>query len=218
MREAPLTDQQLSLAANEFIWDVDGNTASHDLLLQPVLQALAPHRPHRVLDLGCGNGAFTGVLSRHGYQMDGCDGSSSGLEIARRTHPGLQFWQQDFSQPLPLAQTGLYDAVVSTEVIEHLLLPRGLLRAALQALRPGGVLVLTTPYHGYWKNLALALTGQFDQHWHPLRDFGHIKFFSRATLTALVHECGFVDIHSATAGRIPALAKSMIISGTKPNE
>jgi len=218
MREAPLTDQQLSLAATEFVWDVDGNTASHDLLLKPVLQALASHQPRRVLDLGCGNGALTGVLSRHGYQMDGCDGSNSGLEIARRTNPTLQFWQQDFSQPLPVANTGIYDAVVSTEVIEHLLLPRSLLTAALGALRPGGVLVLTTPYHGYWKNLALALTDQFDKHWHPLRDFGHIKFFSRATLTALLRETGYLDIRYATAGRIPALAKSMIISGTKPNE
>ena len=216
MRDAPLTDQKLSLAATEFVWDVDGNTNSHDLLLQPVLRALAPHKPARVLDLGCGNGAFTKVLSQQGYQMDGCDGSSSGLEIARRNNPTLQFWQQDFGQSLPADRAGLYDAVVSTEVIEHLLLPRGLLQAAMQALRPGGVLVLSAPYHGYLKNLALALTGQFDQHWHPLRDFGHIKFFSRATLTALVRECGFVDIQYATAGRIPMLAKSMIVSGSKP--
>jgi len=216
MRDAPLTDQKLSLAATEFVWDVDGNTNSHDLLLQPVLRALAPHKPVRVLDLGCGNGAFTKVLSQQGYQMDGCDGSSSGLEIARRNNPSLQFWQQDFAQSLPADRAGLYDAVVSTEVIEHLLLPRGLLQAAMQALRPGGVLVLSAPYHGYLKNLALALTGKFDQHWHPMRDFGHIKFFSRATLTALVRECGFIDIQYATAGRIPALAKSMIVSGSKP--
>lgn len=216
MRDAPLTDQQLSLAASEFVWDVDGNTHSHDLLLQPVLRALTPHQPKRLLDLGCGNGAFTRVLAQQGYLVDGCDGSSSGLDIARRNNPDLQFWQHDFSHVWPNERSGLYDAVVSTEVIEHLLLPRGLLHAAMQALRPGGVLVLSAPYHGYLKNLALAVTGQFDQHWHPLRDFGHIKFFSRATLTALVRECGFVDIQYATAGRIPVLAKSMIVSGSKP--
>jgi 2-polyprenyl-6-hydroxyphenyl methylase/3-demethylubiquinone-9 3-methyltransferase len=36
---------------------------------------------------------------------------------------------------------------------------------------------VTTPYHGYVKNLALAVTGQLDRHWQPWRDGGHIKFF-----------------------------------------
>jgi len=102
------------------------------------------------------------------------------------------------------------------EVIEHLLLPRRLVEAALSALRPGGLVVLTTPYHGYLKNLALALSNGFDAHWHPLRDFGHVKFFSRHTLLALLEEYGLRALRFSTAGRVPLLAKSMIVSGTAP--
>ncbi len=217
MSSVPLTDQRLSHAASEFVWDVDGNTATHELLGAPVLHRLERHKPGLVLDLGCGNGSFTAMLAARGYRIEGCDGSASGIRIAQRTHPELTFWHQDFGASFAPRLAARYDAVVSTEVIEHLLLPRQLMQAALYLLRPGGLLVVTTPYHGYWKNLALALTGKFDDHWHPLRDFGHVKFFSRATLTQLFAEFGLRDLAYSTVGRIPLLARSMILSGTKPS-
>jgi SAM-dependent methyltransferase len=212
----PLTDRMLSHAATEYVWDVDGNIESHDMLIPPVLRLLKDRAPKRVLDLGCGNGAFTALLARQGFEVDGCDGSTSGIEIARREYPQLSFWHQDLAQPLARELAGRYDAVVSTEVIEHLPLPRKLMSSAIHALKPGGLFIVTTPYHGYWKNVALALTGKFDDHWHPLRDFGHIKFFSKATLTMLFQEFRFANLAYTTAGRIPLFAKSMILSGTAP--
>jgi hypothetical protein len=83
-------------------------------------------------------------------------------------------------------------------------------------LRPGGVLILSTPYHGYLKNLALAITDEFDDHWHPLRDFGHVKFFSRRTLVRLACESGFSVRQFMRVGRIPAFACSMILVAVKP--
>ena len=81
-----------------------------------------------------------------------------------------------------MSRWGTFDTVLSAEVVEHLFLPRELFARAREALGDGGRLVVTTPYHGYAKNLALAVFGQFDQHWVPLSDYGHIKFFSKATL------------------------------------
>ncbi|MEJ0099912.1 MAG: hypothetical protein WDO12_09270 [Pseudomonadota bacterium] len=53
----------------------------------------------------------------------------------------------------------------------------------------------------------------FDGHWHPLRDYGHIKFFSRATLTRLFIESGFSELRFSTAGRFRPLGKSMVMAG-----
>jgi 2-polyprenyl-3-methyl-5-hydroxy-6-metoxy-1,4-benzoquinol methylase len=117
---------------------------------------------------------------------------------------------------LPTSFAEAYDAVESFEVVERLMQPRHLVARAFGALRPGGVLVMSTPYHGFFKNLALALTNKFDTHWHPLRDFGHIKFFSRRTLSQLVREGGFSVRELMRVGRIPMFACSTTIVGIKP--
>ena len=80
---------------------------------------------------------------------------------------------------------------------------------------PGGA-IISTPYHGYLKNLALAVTGQMDAHFTALWDHGHIKFWSIPTLTQLITETGFTNIRFRRVGRIPALAKSMIAVAQKP--
>lgn len=207
------TDRQFSSASSEFVWDIDDDIEAHSYLFAPVEAELKHCGARQVLDLGCGNGAFAGHLNDAGYEVTGLDHSSSGIARARRNHPRLAFAQHDLMKPLAVEHMRKFDAVIAIEVIEHLMLPRQLMRAAVQALRPGGVFIVTTPYHGYLKNLALAITGAMDEHWHPLRDYGHVKFFSRRTLTLLFEEFGFIEIRFRTAGRIPALAKSMIVSG-----
>jgi len=210
------TERTLSSASNEYIWDVAGEAGSHPYLLPAVTAELQRLRARCVLDLGCGNGTFTAQLLKAGYDITGMDHSSSGIALAQREYPRIPFARHDLHDELPAAHAGKYDAVVAVEVIEHLLLPRRLMAAATAALRPGGALVITTPYHGYLKNLALAMTGKFDEHWAPLRDYGHVKFFSRRTLTQLFEEFGYRDIAFRTAGRVPPLAKSMVVSGIKP--
>lgn len=215
MRVPSSTDESKSIAASEFQWDAAGGSESHRYLAAPVVRHLQQANARRVLDLGCGNGDFTGFLATRGFQMQGCDGSASGVELARASFPAIPFFQHDFAEPLPAQYAQAFDAVISMEVLEHLLLPRLMMKSAYDSLRPGGLLIASTPYHGYWKNLLLALTNKFDDHWHPLRDFGHVKFFSRATLVALFEESGFDVVSYEAVGRIPPLACSMVVAGRK---
>jgi 2-polyprenyl-3-methyl-5-hydroxy-6-metoxy-1,4-benzoquinol methylase len=210
------TDSRLSLASGEFLWDTGAVSEAHGYLAGPMVRLLRRHGAKIVLDLGCGNGALSAVMQAEGFGVTGCDYSSSGITLARAAFPQIAFFRHDLAAPLPAEHHGRYDAVVCMEVIEHLLLPRTLLHNAHAALRPGGLLVVSTPYHRYLKNLALALTNRFDQHWHPLRDFGHVKFFSKRNLLALLNESGFTVTDFVRVGRIPALAKSMIAAATKP--
>jgi 2-polyprenyl-6-hydroxyphenyl methylase/3-demethylubiquinone-9 3-methyltransferase len=106
--------------------------------------------------------------------------------------------------------------IVSTEVVEHLYAPRAYVKGAFAALKPGGRFICTTPYHGYLKNLALALVNGWDRHWDPLWDGGHIKLWSRATLEKLLSEAGFGNLQFRGAGRLPGLWMTMILSGDKP--
>jgi len=108
-----------------------------------------------------------------------------------------------------------FDAVVSTEVIEHLFAPHLLLQFAAGTLKSGGYIVISTPYHGYLKNLALSILDLWDKHHTPLWHGGHIKFWSKKTLSRLLHENGFVVVGFCGTGRIPYLWKSMILIAKK---
>ncbi len=86
------------------------------------------------------------------------------------------------------------------------------MQLAQKCTKSGGHLILTTPYHGYFKNLVLALSGKMDNHFHVLWDGGHIKFFSVKTLTKFLETEGYTDTYFKFAGRFPYLWKSMLCS------
>ncbi len=191
---------------------------NHAYLHAPVLTALRSAGSIReVLDAGCGNGSFSAALQAEGFSVWGCDLSTSGIERARREWPAIQFAVASVYDDLLRAfdRTAPFDAVVALEVIEHLYAPRDFLERAREALRPGGLLVLSTPYHGYVKNLALALSGRLDAHFTALWDGGHIKFWSRRTLTTLLTERGFEPLSFHGAGRLPWLWKSMVLTARR---
>jgi 2-polyprenyl-3-methyl-5-hydroxy-6-metoxy-1,4-benzoquinol methylase len=168
----------------------------------------------KVLDLGSGNGKLCGALGRKCSLVVGVEYDKEGVKIASQAYPGIAFYNmgvQDSPQPLLEKYPGGFDAVISTEVIEHLYLPRLLPKFASALLRPGGYLILSTPYHGYLKNLALALLNKWDHHHMALFDGCHIKFWSRKTLTALLKEQNLEVLKFRGVGRLPWLWKSMVI-------
>jgi 2-polyprenyl-6-hydroxyphenyl methylase/3-demethylubiquinone-9 3-methyltransferase len=138
--------------------------------------------------------------------------SRSGIAEACRAYPGISFHHADLTGDLsdhPLA--GRCDAVISTEVVEHIFLPRRYASNLCCLLKPGGTGVISTPYHGYLKNLMLAATGKMDAHFTALWDYGHIKFWSRPTLTSLLTEAGLKVEQFRGIGRVPMLWKSMLL-------
>jgi hypothetical protein len=74
---------------------------------------------------------------------------------------------------------------------------------------------VTTPYHGYVKNLLIAALGKLDSHMDPLWEGGHIKFFSVDALGKLVASHGFRRVELDVYGRLPLLWKSMICTALK---
>jgi 2-polyprenyl-3-methyl-5-hydroxy-6-metoxy-1,4-benzoquinol methylase len=105
--------------------------------------------------------------------------------------------------------------VVSTEVIEHLYSPQLLIQYAHRVLAEKCKLIITTPYHGYLKNLALSLLNKWDFHHTALWEGGHIKFWSKNTLKRLLVDNGFRVKKVNGVGRIPYLWKSMVIIAEK---
>jgi len=203
---------------NEYIHR-SASPACSDEWIVPVLKAEMEGLPANsvVADLGCGNGAVLAQFLDSNLDLHGLEISQSGLARGQKAYPGIQFSYADLTSDLsshPLA--GKCDVVISTEVVEHVFLPRIFATNCSRMLKPRGRLIVSTPYHGYLKNVVLAVTGQLDGHFTALWDFGHIKFWSRRTLTELLTESGFEVERFRGIGRVPFLWKTMVLVARKP--
>ena len=191
---------------------------AHAILLPTVLNIIeslnlkGPER--RIFDLGCGNGSEADVLSKKDYDVTDVDQSIEGIEQVNRAYPNLKLLQGSAYDNLA-ERFGQYPVVISLEVVEHTYFSNKFATCVYNLLHEGGTAIISTPYHGYCKNLVLAITGKMDAHFTALGDNAHIKFWSFRTLKLLLLEAGLIVTEFHRVGRIPALAKSMIVVARK---
>ncbi len=112
-----------------------------------VLSTLEDVRDQRLLDIGGGDGALSYLLARRGARPIIVDTAREALrfaqeEFARRGLETLTVEASAYTLPFPIET---FDAVVCSDVIEHVRSPERLLAEAARVLRPGGRFVLTTP-------------------------------------------------------------------------
>ncbi|MFN6481887.1 MULTISPECIES: class I SAM-dependent methyltransferase [unclassified Nostoc] len=203
----------------EYQYESANSSHHHIYLFKPLMEMISEYsvllnnqKKLQILDIGCGNGSLSNLIAQQGYEVVGIEESASGVKLAKQTFPNCNFIQGSIYN-LPYGEiSDKFDIVIAAEVIEHLFFPKELIKSAKKILKPNGCLIITTPYHGYLKNLLLAVTGKMDQHFTTLWDGGHIKFFSVATLNTLLEAENYTNINFKFAGRFPYLWKSMLCS------
>lgn len=196
-----------------FGWNSTRATDCHSYAL-PKIYKLLPEGCKNVFDAGCGNGFISSKLLEKGLIVTGIDLSSDGILLAREKYPKARFEIRSVYDDLSdLAKN--VDLVISSEVIEHLYYPQHFLINMFSIIRPGGWIIITTPYHGWLKNSLISILGQWDKHHNVAWEGGHIKFFSEKALKKLLREVGFDNIIYNNAGRIPLLWKSIVCRAQK---
>ncbi len=165
----------------------------------------------RVLDAGCGNGEFSGFMRGLGFAVVGVDIAKSALDMARRSWPEIGLCAASLEGELPFRE-GMFSAAWNTEVLEHLFDIHGCLCELNRVLRKGGILILTTPFHGFLKNLAITLVG-FERHFNP--NVSHIRFFTRKSLCDCLTRAGFEPLLWKGIGRAWPLYKSDFVVSRK---
>jgi 2-polyprenyl-3-methyl-5-hydroxy-6-metoxy-1,4-benzoquinol methylase len=97
-----------------------------DTYLLPTITKLLASTPFQnrkvIFELGCGNGATAAALAALGYDMVGVHPSTTGIEIARQTHPHLSLQVGSSEEDLH-ARFGSFPVVISLEVVEHVAAP-----------------------------------------------------------------------------------------------
>lgn len=166
----------------------------------------------RILDFGCNTGAAAKRFSKAGHQVTGVDISSSAIEVSKIEVPRAKFIVLESENQLPFVD-GSFDVCFASEVIEHVFDVRGCIREIYRILSPGGLFLITVPYHGWLKNLGV-ISFNFEKHFSP--QGGHIRFFSKKSMKeALVNE-GFLVDQMAGLGRFWPLWRTLFAKAHKP--
>jgi SAM-dependent methyltransferase len=147
----------------------------------------------RTLDAGCGSGAFTLGAAKLGNQALGLSfDDSNNVKATHRAKlvgcGNAAFLTMDLRQlDNHVGQLGLFDQVISTENIEHIVDDAKLIRDLAKVVKLGGELFLTTPYQG-----SRGLWGDRVPGTPPVEDGGHVRWgYSHDQLRRLLGENGF---------------------------
>jgi 2-polyprenyl-3-methyl-5-hydroxy-6-metoxy-1,4-benzoquinol methylase len=164
--------------------------ARNQTLYAPPLNYLEiVRRNGRVLDVGCATGEFLAAAGAREWQVYGVEPSPIGAALAERV-PGATIHTGTLDMaPWPDCY---FDGVAFFEVIEHLQSPRAYIETIGRLLRPGGMLVMSTPnIH----SLAYYMLGR---EWDVVGPNDHLYYFSPRTLQRLLRSCGFAIQHIHT--------------------
>tara|TARA_B100000315_G_scaffold257974_1_gene308645 strand:- start:1053 stop:1727 length:675 start_codon:yes stop_codon:yes gene_type:complete len=152
----------------------------------------------RILELGCGSGAFSRRLEDAGYYLTCCDMTADYFV----NWGSVSFVEADINDAFETQIEGTFDAVIALEVIEHLENPWQFMRRVLKLVRPGGTVVVSTPNIGSPRSvLSFVKNGTFkyflDSDFAP---GGHITPISQLHLTKIIERAGFYNIRVESFG------------------
>lgn len=176
-------------------------------------ERLGPPRFRELLDCGAGTGDLVAAALERGFRASGVELSAAARGRAGVTFPGINLsdWSLD-ETPWPVSDSSL-DVVTCFEVVEHLFEPATFFAEAGRVLRPGGVLFVSTPFHGRAKNLLIALLA-FERHYDV--EGPHIRFFTDRSLRRLASRAGLRTTELRHIGRGWPVWSNTIFVAEKP--
>lgn len=162
----------------------DNNFTYRELisLMKPYLDKV-----NNVLDIGCGVGTIDFFLASKGKNVTGIEISSNAVKIARLNakqfmlDKKILFINASFPSKIPAIK---YDLVIFSEVIEHLKDDSKAIKDIWRVLKPGGLLIITTPSKSA-PLYRLGLLSNFD------KEVGHLRRYTLSDLSNLVKNSGF---------------------------
>lgn len=140
----------------------------------------------KILDIGCAAGFFLEAAKARGFEVRGIEFASAAIaeaspEVRDKIIQGnipevLGRWKNEF------------DIITAFDIIEHMLDPVKFVSDVKKALRPGGLLVISTPDTGHYLRYLMRA------HWPMLQPFQHTVLFSRDAMRAMLLAGGYQDV------------------------
>tara|TARA_R110002124_G_scaffold64985_2_gene177468 strand:- start:274760 stop:275527 length:768 start_codon:yes stop_codon:yes gene_type:complete len=183
---------------------IDGNIAVNK----------APLKGFSILDIGCGGGLVCESLSRMGAKTTGLDADSNAIAVAQdhANQSALKIEYQAMTSEAYLASNKkTFDVVCALEIIEHVDHPDFFIETALELLKPGGLLILSTLNRTVKSALLGVFVAEYVLNWVPKGTHTHSKFVKPSELAAMlrVHGADTIDV---TGLKLDPLSNEFVLS------
>lgn len=150
-----------------------------------------PGKTGRVLDVGCGRGQLGEAIRKLGWEVWGVEQSDEACDTARgRLDNLVQTDLNNFDQVRDDIGDEQFDALIFSDVLEHVYDPQTVLENYLEFVRPGGMVLISVPNMVAWTNRLMLLLGQVRYTDTGIMDRTHIRFFTFKTAKELVRSVG----------------------------
>ena len=206
--------------------------------LKKVYRMILEEKSGNLLDIGCGNGDFSSLFIKAGWEPYGIDLDAANIEQAKVI--GVKASVCDITKGLPF-EDNFFECVLAGEVIEHLIDTDFLIKEIFRVVRAGGCVIITTPNMVSFENRIRILLGIYPI-WvnYRLEGVGHVRAYTPKVLKKQLMEHGFkIEKHkgnwvpfipqrfindikwpwlSITGDLFPNLSMDIIIKARKPND
>jgi 2-polyprenyl-3-methyl-5-hydroxy-6-metoxy-1,4-benzoquinol methylase len=168
-----MSQQMFDATASNFAKIIDNSLASGNYVRGRLfIDALVKHLPPgaRLLDFGCGPGRLALLAARAGFEVEGFDRSSGMVEEAKKQN--LEGARISFGLCDGIGddlESGRYDGVMCSSVIEYVVNPDNLLANFARAIKLGGLLVITYSNKlSLWRAYVRLMLGHLPHHAHQI--------------------------------------------------
>lgn len=175
-------------------WNPQGSMAPLHWMNPARLDFIAGHLPRRGLkglDIGCGAGLLTEPLARMGHTMTGVDGAADAIAVAK-----ARAATEGLAVDYRVGEVGrdalgqAYDFVTALEIIEHVDDAGVFLDSALAALKPGGMIFLSTLNRTLKSRVLGIYAAEYVLSTLPIGTHDYSKFIKPSELVAMLQARG----------------------------
>lgn len=157
------------------------------------INARAPLRGKKVIDIGCGGGILAESMARKGADVTGIDLSEKALKVADlhslESEVSVRY-KHIAAEDMAAQEPGQYDVVTCMEMLEHVPDPASIVRAAAALVKPGGLVFFSTLNRNPKAYLFAVVGAEYLLRMLPKGTHDYAKFITPAELSQFVREAG----------------------------
>ena len=162
----------------------------------------------RVLDVGCGFGALGKEFRHRGFEVWGIERDPKATALASERLDQVIVADLADRALLDAKLSGnQFDVIVFSDVLEHMLDPRGVVLTFLPYLAPAGRVIISVPNVANWQTRLGLLFGRFTYRDTGVLDRTHLRFFTQRSIIEFVETC---EMHVESVDYTPMLTRAIL--------